>query len=550
MRTIFGLLLCLIAVVAAACGTSDAPSKQATGSAGAGGGSTGLGKSGNGASSQSGGAASMPSAGQPLGCGAAAPYAYTARLNPVWQGSAQRIRSAGGLTFVGWESVLPRGVSIFDFSGAEPRELAFIPGSAVFDVQPGKLALKVGTGVELFNIAEDGAYELAGGWQYEAIGYGSSDDVLFVDEHLYVSISDFDTGSSKVTVLDVSDLAKPKTLSEFVVPGVSLVLRDSLLVAYGSDGDATSLFDVSDISQPKKLATIDDAGNSTESIVIQQDLMFVSRGLQDIWVYDISDPALPTKIAAIPPDTAYVRQLAVLDDVLYVLATAEVRVLNVRELDKPVELARFRTVGFVRDILLDAGRVLIADDGWFQIGFGSCLATVPAGGCEVAGDVVVNPNSSPGKKADYTVMTLAELEGVKCIGGTLRVRFTDSVAQLTSLETVGGLEIKDNPELVDLEGLEHLTHLGRPYLGGSLSITGNDELQDISALSGLSHVPFGIYIERNPKLETLAGLNGLLSAVDGFSSVGMINIQENTSLADVSALDQLRLFRGEEIQEG
>jgi hypothetical protein len=154
---------------------------------------------------------------------------------------------------------------------------------------------------------------------------------------------------------------------------------------------------------------------------------------------------------------------------------------------------------------------------------------------------------------EITSTGLPTLTGIKIQPGTYVV--LDSNLSLSSLgtafETTSGLTgftCRENPSLVSLEGMEHLT------ASGSLYIMGNELLQSLNGLQSLTTVDY-IDISFNNSLQSLNGMQSLTTAkeieiknnnslnsllgLEGLNTAASISIKDNPLLASIEALNNL-----------
>ena len=108
----------------------------------------------------------------------------------------------------------------------------------------------------------------------------------------------------------------------------------------------------------------------------------------------------------------------------------------------------------------------------------------------------------------------------------------DSLAQITAIG--GDLEIKFNPALTSLVGLNNLNSIGK-----SLQISNNDALTSLAELNNLNSIGFSLIIKDNATLTSLAGLNNLNSIV------GYFHISNNDALTSLAGLDSLNSIGGD-----
>ena len=170
--------------------------------------------------------------------------------------------------------------------------------------------------------------------------------------------------------------------------------------------------------------------------------------------------------------------------------------------------------------------------------------------------------------------TLAGLEGLRRVEGSVEIWFNDemqSLAGLEGLESVGaglgteilssassagktahvveGFLIFENRVLRSLAGLKNLS-----FVGGGLSIVNNQSLYSLADLERLQRIDGSLDIWFNSALASLAGLqnlvsvrdflevsgNGLLASLDGLSGVAYVGadlIVSNNALLPDSAVE-------------
>jgi hypothetical protein len=107
------------------------------------------------------------------------------------------------------------------------------------------------------------------------------------------------------------------------------------------------------------------------------------------------------------------------------------------------------------------------------------------------------------------------------------IRTAEDVAGLAGYRTVLGRVVVDSAEVVDLDGLECLREVG------GLHVRGNNALEDIDGLRGLHTVLGELYVARNAALADLDGLGALTEV--GASA----RVIENPRLADLDGLGAL-----------
>jgi len=127
------------------------------------------------------------------------------------------------------------------------------------------------------------------------------------------------------------------------------------------------------------------------------------------------------------------------------------------------------------------------------------------------------------------VTTLEPLSGLLAVRGTLSIA-KSSIERLDGLEnlaSVSGLVVDGNAELVSIAGLN-----GIDSALLALRIADNPALAEISGLNGIEAVDGFLAIHDNDALTTLTGLSKL-------ASVGDLSVVTNDALADASGLQAL-----------
>ena len=142
-------------------------------------------------------------------------------------------------------------------------------------------------------------------------------------------------------------------------------------------------------------------------------------------------------------------------------------------------------------------------------------------------------------KRNPRLKSLEGLQNLKAARDWLDISENDSLVSLSGLEGIDGvfensstihgdIYINDNPELVDLNGLVNLQQME-----GNLIIEGNSKLIDIEALQNLDSVLRDIVIQDNASLTSLSGLDNLDYSL--FNSLSISNC-ENLSFCSVRSV--------------
>lgn len=152
--------------------------------------------------------------------------------------------------------------------------------------------------------------------------------------------------------------------------------------------------------------------------------------------------------------------------------------------------------------------------------------------------------------AVVTLSSQADVDAFDCtdFAGHLTISGNNisSLAALSSLRTVGSLDIFNNANLVNLHGLESLEVItGSSPRGGILTITANAKLNDINGLSSLRAINAPLFetisITNNPVLRNIDGLVSIKTLICG------LTIADNARLENLDGLKNLTSIQAEDI---
>ena len=120
------------------------------------------------------------------------------------------------------------------------------------------------------------------------------------------------------------------------------------------------------------------------------------------------------------------------------------------------------------------------------------------------------------------------------VSGNLMITGDDIVdlTPLADLVSVGGLFVQRNPLLTNLDGLDGLSSI--TYARSWLSINTNPSLSNIDALSSVTSVAGSLFIGSNASLTSVDGLSGIASFT------GDLEIVDNPMLTDLNGLSGLK----------
>ena len=134
------------------------------------------------------------------------------------------------------------------------------------------------------------------------------------------------------------------------------------------------------------------------------------------------------------------------------------------------------------------------------------------------------------------IIDLTPLSPLTSVGGGLMVRSNSSLTNLDGLNnitSVGNLEVRENHALTNLDELSNLISVV-----DYLDISDNDALTNLDGLSNLASVGYYLYVGHNDALTNLDGL-GTLGTVGGF-----LNVELNTSLTNLDGLSNIASVGG------
>jgi hypothetical protein len=136
-------------------------------------------------------------------------------------------------------------------------------------------------------------------------------------------------------------------------------------------------------------------------------------------------------------------------------------------------------------------------------------------------------------EGDYTITDQASMEALQRYDGVNGTLTLAGDSPLTTLDLPnmryirGGLTIRDNATLENLDGLSALVEVAY------LSIGNCSRLTSIAGLAKLAKARYGVTVAGNPSLTSVAGLDGLIA-------VGSLDISGNEALVDADHLGRLK----------
>lgn len=141
------------------------------------------------------------------------------------------------------------------------------------------------------------------------------------------------------------------------------------------------------------------------------------------------------------------------------------------------------------------------------------------------------------------IKDLSPLSNITGLGYDIEIIDNDSLEYIQAFQYLESLPhdlwINQNPLLKNLQGLEGLN-----YINGFLFIGGTKKLQDLSELSSLTMVGEGMNIFDNDSLTSLTGLENLTSINSADVFAPFLSIQMNGTLENIEALSNLSEIGG------
>jgi len=129
-------------------------------------------------------------------------------------------------------------------------------------------------------------------------------------------------------------------------------------------------------------------------------------------------------------------------------------------------------------------------------------------------------------------------------GESLRICNNLALSSLDALSGIqgqvhGALILAGNDQLLSLEGLRNIAGFGSTIAGDSLFIEGNQALRSLAGLSNVvGELPGALTIRENPNLLSLQGLEGI-KAVSCYAADSCLKITQNAALRSLEAITKL-----------
>jgi hypothetical protein len=167
-------------------------------------------------------------------------------------------------------------------------------------------------------------------------------------------------GYSILRVLEPANGLRPPTLGNIETQGYAWgATAKGSLVFIPADAAGLEIVDVSNLSQPTRLSTLDTPGEAID-VAVGGSLAVIADD-PDIAVADVSDPQSPSLLAVLP-DLSGARAVALADTVAYVAAGMfGLLAVDVSDPSSPVILASVRTPYYTSDVALSGHYAYVTD---------------------------------------------------------------------------------------------------------------------------------------------------------------------------------------------
>ncbi|MEP0545365.1 MAG: hypothetical protein ABJF88_00375, partial [Rhodothermales bacterium] len=215
--------------------------------------------------------------------------------------------------------------------------------------------------------------------------------------------------------LDVSDPAAPVLLSRIlaeqsVVQDVQIAGDLAYVVSSRSNFPAGAGLRIVDISDPADLTVVGEAlGQTAFGVAVSGDYAYVGASTAGLSVYDVSDPAAPTRVTTLPVSGASVLKVAVSGTTAYISGgNAGFRTVDVTNPESPSVLGSFTTTGFATNVAYADGIAYVLSNGF---GLTALDVTNPAAPTQV-GTFGIASSQVRGIQLDGTMAFVASEAGL------------------------------------------------------------------------------------------------------------------------------------------
>lgn len=277
-------------------------------------------------------------------------------------GYAYGVAISGTLSYIAdaWEGL--RVVNVSD--PAHPVEMGACdtPGWALNVAVAGSTAYVAdgASGMRIVDLSdpahphEVGAYEVDGLARRVAVA-GSM--VYVADQH------------NGLRTLDVTDPSDPPQVSLF-----SQMMRARRVAVAGkyayvaAEFQGLRVIDISDPAHPREIAIYNTEGQTADVVVNGKYAYLATMPVSDnilysLLVLDISDPAHPTRVGAIPWSNEEYKDLALVDDTLYVASGWGLQLIDVSDPTAPARLGFIESMESSMNVTVSGTLAYVADDG-------------------------------------------------------------------------------------------------------------------------------------------------------------------------------------------
>jgi len=179
--------------------------------------------------------------------------------------------------------------------------------------------------VQVFDTADPSRLRVAGA--YDSIPYIAG--VHVAGDHAYVA------GTSGLSVVDVSDPARPREVGRIAGPVGEVDVAGGL--AFATGGDGLSVIDVSDPARLRRVGRYGPSGVDVRDVAVVGTYAYVVTGFSSLRVVDVSDPTRPREVGATVPTslTPYMDRVFAMGSHAWVACWDGVRSVDVSDPRQP-----------------------------------------------------------------------------------------------------------------------------------------------------------------------------------------------------------------------
>ncbi len=275
-------------------------------------------------------------------------------MEPVEIGSFQTPGIAQSVFVEADHAYVADGMALLVYDVADPADPEFLGGYA----PPGGVALihrvtmhggyvyviDAALGLRVLDVSDPSQIEEVASLPHNQNDVLFSPVVISGDRAYY--FQDGDISDKQLITLDVSDPADPQTIGCHDMPGFwwcyGFDCRDGIACVAGGGG-GLRVVDVSHADSTAQIAHYDPY-DLTSGLAVCGDHAFVGTYMNDLVIFDVSDPSAPVEMTAVEFPDSPIKQISVYDDHLYVPGVmvnheGGVSVLDISDPTEPQQIA-------------------------------------------------------------------------------------------------------------------------------------------------------------------------------------------------------------------